>query len=63
MPPPLNPNPDMLDTATAAARLGITRAALYELIRTGRIPTYRYSTRRIRISAADLDAFLTAHRS
>ena len=63
MPPPLNPTPEMLDTTTAAARLGITRAALYQLIRAGRIPTHRYSTRRIRISTSDLDAFLTAHRS
>lgn len=49
----------LLSVTEAAARLGVGRTLMYELIRTGAIPSVRVGRLR-RIRAADLEAYAAA---
>jgi excisionase family DNA binding protein len=48
--------------AQAAAVLGVSRITLSRWIHAGRLPAARLGHRTVRISGADLAAFLVAHR-
>lgn len=52
----------LLTTAEAAAALGIGRSKVYELLRTGDLPSVRIGTCR-RIPADSLTTFLTSLRA
>jgi excisionase family DNA binding protein len=49
-------SPLLLSTGAAAARLGVGRTKLLELVRSGKLPC-RMMGKRIRISADDLKAY------
>lgn len=62
---PMGPNevlamPPLVDIATAARALTISRSVAYELIRAGEfpVPVLRVSTRNLRVKASDLRAYL-----
>jgi excisionase family DNA binding protein len=53
-----DPEPAGLWSASRAARrLGISRVYLYELARTGALPSVKVGTRAVRFRPADLDAY------
>lgn len=57
----VDPGPEWLSTAGAAARLGITPRTLYRFIDEGQIPAYRFG-RVIRLKTVDVDAFVESCR-
>lgn len=52
----------LLKAEQVAERLRISRALAYRLMQTGEIPTVRFS-RTVRVSEADLEAFILEHKS
>jgi excisionase family DNA binding protein len=54
--------PRMLTTAEAARCIGITKSTAYDWIARGYIPCHRFG-RTIRISSADLEAYLSRSRT
>lgn len=58
--PELDGLPPLVDIATAARALTISRSVAYELIRAGEfpVPVLRVSTRNLRVKASDLRAYL-----
>ena len=53
-------SPTYLTPQEAAERLGLARTAVDELVSSGQLPSTRYSQRRVRIPAAELEKFIAA---
>ncbi|MFA4955312.1 MAG: helix-turn-helix domain-containing protein [Patescibacteria group bacterium] len=54
--------PRLLTAAQAARCLGFTKSTIYDWLARGYLPYHRLGNRLIRISASDLDAFITKSR-
>jgi excisionase family DNA binding protein len=57
-----SPEPLLLDVPTAAARLGISKWTLYDLMHGGILPSVKIRSRRF-IAATDLDEYVRSLRA
>lgn len=53
---------DFLTVAQAAQFLSLSRHALYELIKTNKIPHYKFGPRGIRFTRSDLESWVATRR-